>query len=125
LAWIDEVDGETPSAVRLVAMTADGEQVTSVRRIGFGGSHLTSLAMTCDGKRCRGLVSGYDDTLHLGVFETARASGAPLRAEHLASLAGGSDQDMSLSATDTSLSRVLFTRDVPGGAEVRQLSLSW
>jgi hypothetical protein len=128
LAWIDEADETSPGALRLLALDAFGVGTTAARRVLLrGGAAVTSGVVACAGGDCRGVVAGADGALlHLGAFATARESGAPVTAEPLLTLGGGTAQDLALvGAGAAPLATVFFLQDASGGTLVRQLDVDW
>ena len=94
---------------------------------------MTSAGLGCDGARCRGVLAGAGgNTLELGAFSTPRESGAPVSAQAITTLAGGTAQDLLLTAADPALEQVFFAHDTrrggaagPSAARVRRLRIKW
>lgn len=95
---------------------------------GEGGAWVTSAAVSCGAKSCRGaLTSLVGETLLLGAFELGLGSSngaGPLKL--LAALPGGAGQDVSLAFGTPSATSLFFADNAVGGTgRVRWMSIAW
>jgi len=131
--WIEEPLEENAQArgeVRLIAVSDRGEPLTAARRVRLpSGSPATSASIGCDATRCRGvLAAAVGNALELGAFSAPRESGAPVRAQPLTTLSGGTAQDLLLTTADSALEQVFFTQDAArtgSNARLRRLRIKW
>ncbi|MEZ4447527.1 MAG: hypothetical protein R3B72_51095 [Polyangiaceae bacterium] len=126
LTWLDE-EPEDRAVMRLLALDDHGKSLTAVRTLTVvGGTRVTSGALACTAKQCRGVVSALGQgRLLLGALETRRELGAPVNVTPLVDLAGGTDQELGLTLAATDASVVVFVRDRGAGSLLRRLDLRW
>ncbi|MBW2453493.1 MAG: hypothetical protein JRI68_03235 [Deltaproteobacteria bacterium] len=127
--WIEEspADQTSTGSMRLVALGDDGQPTTAIRSVTLGPDlPVISAVASCDAKTCRGVLAGSAGAvLQLGAFSTPRDTGSPVQAKPLFRLAGGTAQDLSLTATAPSLDTSFFAHDRAGGARLRRLHVAW
>jgi hypothetical protein len=130
--WIEEPLADTQDArgeLRLLAVSDGGEPITAARRVRLpSGAPITSAVVGCDANRCRGIIAGSGgNSLEMGGFAAPRESGAPVRAQSLTVLAGGTAQDLLLTTADSGVDQAFFTQDArrAGSARLRRLRLRW
>ncbi|UQA60206.1 TolB family protein [Polyangium aurulentum] len=131
VAWIEEAaaeakPGEDPG-VRVAMLDERGALAGPTQLVrGEEGSAVTSVALTCSGPKCRGvLTSALRETMILDAFELSPgAPPGPLKA--LATLTGGVNVDVSPSFAGPSASSLFFGDDVAGGpGRVRFMTIAW
>ncbi len=128
LSWLDEADGETPSALRLMAVDNRGNGLTAAKRVRTTtNTAVTSRWLSCDVTTCRGLVSASDGTLlQLALFESPRESGAPVAAAVTTVLGNGTKQDLLMTSPASAKDSLFFVQDTAGGgARLRHLTVTW
>lgn len=131
IGWIEEAAAEPkpgePAGVRVAVLDERGAVLGPPQLVrGEEGSAVTSVALTCSGAKCRGvLTSALREIMVLDAFEVAPgAPPGPLKA--LATLTGGVNVDVSPSFAGSSATSLFFGDDVAGGpGRVRFMTLAW
>lgn len=138
VSWIEEATGEGGKPAE--GSTSAGEPGLRLARVdekgvvigapilvrGDEGAPVTSAALSCGSKACRGmLTSAVGETLLVGSFELP-SSGAPSALKTLASLSGGAAQDVSLAFAGAAGSPLFFADNAIGGTgRVRMMTIEW
>lgn len=130
-AWIEEAAGAAKQAggigVRIGQLDDKGALVgTPVLVRGRGEAGVTSFALGCAAKKCRGaLTSALGPALELDAFEFVLGS-APLALKTLATLTGGATQDAALTFPTGSAESLFFADDaVAGTGRLRWMTIAW
>ena len=132
VAWIEEAapdvkPEESEAGVRIVILDERGGLAGSPRLLrGEEQSAVTSVAITCNASKCRGvLTSALRESMLLDAFEFAPgAPPGPLKA--LAALTGGANADVSPSFAGRDGTSLFFGDDAIGGTgRVRFMTIGW
>jgi hypothetical protein len=131
VAWIEEGEenkGGEGAGLRIAELDDKGALVGAPQlvRVDGGAGTVTSAALGCSAKSCRGvLTSAATDALLLGAFEVSPgATAGPVKT--IGALTGGANQDVSPVFAGASATSLFFADDAVGGTgRVRWMKIAW
>jgi hypothetical protein len=130
VAWVEEAAAETQAeAGARVALLDERGALTGAPQLvrGEEGSPVTSVALACEGARCRGVLTSAlrGETMVLDAFELSPGA-APGALKPLAALTGGVTTDVSPAFAGSSATALFFGDDAVGGSgRVRFMTIAW